>query len=106
MKWAGIAAWARDQREEHKEFEWAETPEIVEGPEFMSAEWVEDLERREIELAEEFGDVGEAGIAREGEEMLNQLSLMEIEMPELVGMEEMQVAGDIANVIARKARTS
>ena len=38
------------------EDEWAETPPIEEDAEFMSPEWVEDLERREIQLAEEFGD--------------------------------------------------
>jgi hypothetical protein len=70
--------------------EWDELPQVYEPAEFMSVEWVEDLEAREVAIDAEFAPT------------LEQIELMNMELPELAGaaFEDSLMAADIAVAVA------
>ena len=71
--------------------EWDETPAVEEDMEFMSVEWVDDFAAREAAIDAEFAPT------------IEQIELMNMELPELaggMGVEEMMVAGDVAVAMA------
>ena len=70
--------------------EWDEIPEVEEQMEFMSVEWVDDLAARELAIDAEFAPT------------LEQIELMNMELPELAGaaFEDSMIAGDIAVAMA------
>ena len=65
--------------------EWDELPNLQDAPEFMSLEYVEDLEVRELAIDSEFAPT-------------QQLELMNMELPELVShaYEDSMLAADVA----------
>ena len=70
--------------------EWDEIPEVEDQLEFMSVEWVDDLAARELAVDAEFAPT------------LEQIELMNMELPELAGamFEDSMMAGDLAVAMA------
>ena len=89
-----------EEKEEFGVVGWDETPDVFEAPEFMSPEYVADLERRELQLSTEFGEAGQ--------QALSEAEIMGIEMSELTGIvaEEAEIAGKVAQQVVGEERVN